>query len=443
MAAPPVSQFFNPFYTGHLPTAPVHVPESVHVGIPDGLESAPLVPQPTFTLPIAGQGTIAVSSDAKTLLELSVTTDLLGSPTLHLVVGVAEVLLYYENETGKHDIPYCVTKTNKETMEDCMLNVGVKTTYWLSLDANNGMLRYGKYYTSKAMTLIEAQLKFENSGGLMVWREPTKFSWLERVKTVEATQDQGESLVPIIHPLPVVIDRSPFVRPADQVTLLDLDSGTYTAPANLPEACQVLYGNVAGTKIVLADDDFPDFAEAIQYSCSTPGRWGYEKLAEKAGEFTSDPNGTYLRITLGYNLGDSPGIPYVLEIWPSMHYSPIHDHGDACAVIKVLHGSINCTWYTSLTKPIEIGRASLRKGNVTWIGDNNYQIHKLHNTTPTVCCTIQCYRYKNQDNVHFDGFRWIDDKGEPHKFPPNSDKAFHDFRDIIKQEWEDACRTKA
>lgn len=90
--------------------------------------------------------------------------------------------------------------------------------------------------------------------------------------------------------------------------------------------------------------------------------------------------------------GDSPGIPFVLEIWPGGHYSPIHDHGNACAVIKVLHGSINCTWYDSLRKPIEIGSANLRKGNVTWIGDNNYQIHRLHNPTPTVCCTIQCYR---------------------------------------------------
>jgi hypothetical protein len=38
---------------------------------------------------------------------------------------------------------------------------------------------------------------------------------------------------------------------------------------------------------------------------------------------------------LGYNLGDSPGVPYVLEIWPVGHYSPIQDHGDANAAIKV------------------------------------------------------------------------------------------------------------
>ena len=28
----------------------------------------------------------------------------------------------------------------------------------------------------------------------------------------------------------------------------------------------------------------------------------------------------------------------MLEIWPSGHHSPVHDHGNACAVIKVLYG---------------------------------------------------------------------------------------------------------
>jgi hypothetical protein len=110
-------------------------------------------------------------------------------------------------------------------------------------------------------------------------------------------------------------------------------------------------------------------------------------------------------------------------------------------VIKVLHGSINCTWYDSLKQePVKIGSAYLTKGDVTWIGDNNYQIHKLYNPTLTVCCTIQCYRYAEQDNVHYDGFNWVDDNGNVSKFLPNSDKAFLEFRAIMKQEWEEASK---
>jgi hypothetical protein len=53
-----------------------------------------------------------------------------------------------------------------------------------------------------------------------------------------------------------------------------------------------------------------------------------KKLEDKATEFGDDPHETYLRITLGHSLGKSPGIPYVLEIWPKSNYSPMHNHGN-------------------------------------------------------------------------------------------------------------------
>ena len=52
-----------------------------------------------------------------------------------------------------------------------------------------------------------------------------------------------------------------------------------------------------------------------------------------------------MRVTLGTHRGFSPGIPYVLEIWPGGCESPIHNHGNAYAVIKVLHGAIKVTIY--------------------------------------------------------------------------------------------------
>lgn len=193
------------------------------------------------------------------------------------------------------------------------------------------------------------------------------------------------------------MDLSPFVLSDEKISLLDLERGIYTTPANLPKACQTLYGNVAGPKILLDTPDFPEFSKAIERSVSTDGLLGYKLLKAKSGEFGHDDfKGTYLRITLGYNLGDSPGIPYVLEIWPKDHYSPIHDHGDANAVIKVLHGEIIATFFDSLTAPggpNMIGNpAKLQHDMITWIGPENYQVHQLHNTSQDVCCTIQCYR---------------------------------------------------
>lgn len=104
--------------------------------------------------------------------------------------------------------------------------------------------------------------------------------------------------------VPLVLDLSPFIVTTDQVTLEELENGFRTVPANLPAACQTLYENVAGKAIVLDNNDFPDFADAIQHSCETPGCWAYDQLQKKAkdAEF-GDPDIklTYLRITLGYN----------------------------------------------------------------------------------------------------------------------------------------------
>jgi hypothetical protein len=114
-------------------------------------------------------------------------------------------------------------------------------------------------------------------------------------------------------PLPIVVDLPPFIVPTDEITLELLEKGTVTTPANLPEACQVLYNNVSGKNICLDDKYFPEFTKAIQYSCETPGCFAYEKLKSKAGEFGDENlNETYLRITIGVNQA-RPSLP--LKQW--------------------------------------------------------------------------------------------------------------------------------
>ncbi|KAK5077324.1 hypothetical protein LTR64_005193 [Lithohypha guttulata] len=451
MASP--AQFFDPFFVAKpklgkfaksAPGRTAHLVKTEH-----GDTVQPITLQRTDELPIKGQGTIAVRSSAQNVLHFAIISDLAGGPSLHLEIGPRDILLFYEDAAGRNKIDYIDLKSRDASF----LNIAAETTYWLSVDSNNGWLRYGKHFTNKTMTLIEATLKHKDQEGVMVWNDVEKYRWLETVKTIEVTQDKGNILSPVVSPVPIVMDLPPFVRTSDQITLSDIENGFFTAPINLPDACQKLYGNIAGAKIVLNDDDFPNFSDAIQHSCITPGCWAFEKLQEKAnaGELGHDLAGTYLRITLGYNQGDSPGIPYVLEIWPASHHSPIHDHGDACAVIKVgvlqleavyadhaqvLHGAITCTWYESLETTAWIGQpATLSEGQITWISPEQYQIHKLQNDTATVCCTIRCYRYMKTDNVHYDGFNWRDDNGKSQKFVPNSDTTFTDFRNIMKAEW--------
>jgi len=209
---------------------------------------------------------------------------------------------------------------------------------------------------------------------------------------------------------------------------------------DLPAACQRLYANVAGPGINLTPADFPEFAEAIQYSIVTPGGLCNKKLAEK------DPLFGYLRVTLDSNMGDSPGQPYVLEIWPAGNGSPIHDHGSACAVIKVLHGQIRVSWFSALSPEINNpwGSTIANAGDVTFLTPDYYQIHQLFNPAPKIgggfCATIQCYRYPDDDLQHYEYFDYVED-GSIKQFLPDSDWGYLAFKQAIQQEWNQAMNS--
>lgn len=132
-------------------------------------------------------------------------------------------------------------------------------------------------------------------------------------------------------------------------------------------------------------------------------------------------------------------MPFVLEIWPSKHRSPIHDHGEAYAIIKVLHGKINASYFSTLGEErIKLEPShTFKKGEVTWIGPDNYQIHQLHNDFDRVCVTIQCYQYAKKDQAHDEYFDFIE-AGTNKKLPfyPKSDWEFVEFKRQIKEEWE-------
>ncbi|KAF7302580.1 hypothetical protein HMN09_00892500 [Mycena chlorophos] len=313
--------------------------------------------------------------------------------------------------------------------------------YWVSVDHKNGVLRFGRDYANLSMAMYEAQLKERVPPGVYHWIDE-KYAFIDQLTTVTVQQSGGSftaaPLQLVYQPLPVVQKLPPIIVPNDAVTLEQLATGSVTVPANLTPECQRLYANVAGLNIQLDTPDFPDFGLAIQHSVNTEGLLCEKLLKAKAGEFGKDS--TYLRITLGADLGNSPGSPYVLEIWPAMHASPIHNHGDAHAVIKVLYGEIKAYYFTSLYEAHPVGPpANLHKGDVTWLDPNNYQVHQLSNENRdgAICCTIQCYSYGAEDSRHYEDFDYVNDK--THKviehFEPNSDMSFLDFKLAIREEW--------
>ncbi|MEO0059780.1 MAG: hypothetical protein RLZZ312_1427, partial [Bacteroidota bacterium] len=129
--------------------------------------------------------------------------------------------------------------------------------------------------------------------------------------------------------------------------------------------------------------------------------------------------------------------PYVMEIWPPSHYSPIHNHAGANAIIRVLHGAISVKLFRFLDENEGYAVQTFSEGDITWISPDLNQIHQLKNLDGNVetCITIQCYMYDVEDETHYDYFDYLGDNEEIGHFDPDSDADFAEFKQIIQDEW--------
>lgn len=305
-------------------------------------------------------------------------------------------------------------------------------TYWFSLDSQNQAL-YAGIGEARMETYIYAY-KFPRNDKDFFEKNKT---FLESILTVriadKATAPFRLIRDPITRTVPLLI------KDTDELTMADIAGTTILPSASLSTMGQKLYRCISGRRFQLDDRDFPEFSKAIEYSIATPGCWCNTTLKNKATEFNKDkPNlaETYLRITLGQNNGESPGIPYVMEIWPAGHYSPVHNHGGSDAVIRVLHGSIQVSLFPFLSATEEpFAVTNFKEGDVTWISPTLNQIHQLKNVEKKTCVTIQCYMYEAEDITHYDYFDYIDDTGKIDPYEPDSDMDFVAFKALMKQEW--------
>ena len=233
------------------------------------------------------------------------------------------------------------------------------------------------------------------------------------------------------------------VKPTNELSMDDVASGQVLPKANLAIVAQKLYDCISGKQFVLNDPSFPQFSEAIEHSIRDPSGWCYQRLQQKASEFSKDkpnPLETYLRITLGNANGESPGVPYVMEIWPPGHYSPIHSHANAHAIIRVLHGIIHVSLYPFLCQDKEgvrpFTQADFTQDEITWISPTLTQTHKLLNQSDIeTCITIQCYCYGGKDRLHYDFFDYVDSEGVQQQYEPDSDMDFVEFKKLMKMEF--------
>lgn len=310
--------------------------------------------------------------------------------------------------------------------------------YWLSLDSHNFAVRFGIGEARLETQIlgytfpIHSDKKEEKEREVDIAAQKTATrAFLESIEGIDVREGGWISPMKLLRD-PIVQTVPLKVKSTDDLTMMDIATNEFLPKANLSAMGQKLYDNVSGKNFILDDADFPQFSKAIEYSIATNSCWCNEVLKKKPTEFG------YLRITLGQNSGESPGIPYVMEIWPPGNYSPVHHHAGANAIIRVLHGEITVKLFPFLNGSEEFAVKTFSEGEVTWISPELNQIHQLKNLDHNLktCITIQCYMYDIEDEIHYDYFNYINEKGDIEHFDPDSDADYAAFRTIIKKEWE-------
>jgi len=440
-------------------------------------------------LPLSGEGVVSVNIKRRTTFAIRI------RPALQLTCdnklqtdeeaeedGYVEVEISTREAILKAKRPCCEIELGPRTEPSGGLEEGKKVSYWFSFNRNDRVLKYGKGYIMEQTTLLKKSFPFpeteedpdpwefifrpdtakeivikdvEGIEVLAMLEDPKQCGTLLSLSQVDmrdrATQacrsicqvDQIklQSLVDVqkkvsFYPHPLTYNWSPLVLDSSKTTLDILSTKHYTMSASLPATCRELYENVGSPGVAL-DWPYsnPRLSDAINYSINTEGKILNKKLKEKVarGDFE------YLRVTMGSNRGSSPGIPYVLEIWPAKSESPIHNHGNAFAVIKVLYGAIkvtvyNKTWDDEETQE-ELMNFTAIQGDITWISPNWFQTHKLKNESDQLfCATIQCYKYGQEDELMWPYFDYLEGKTVK-EFLPDSDFEFKKLREELLQEY--------
>ena len=249
-------------------------------------------------LPIKGQGTVSIKPDVVEDALRFVFSTKEGST---LEVAISRTCFTIDCKTGGK-ITNLVTSEDKKLL---LTLPGVRQPYWVSIDTNNQRIRYGKGEMLRGLMLLEYQWDDKPDCPVKTFSKD-----LREVDILGTVKDHLR-----VMQIPVTLDPRPTVIPTSAITMEIIAGNSASVVNDLPPVCQRLYANVAGPGITLNSPDFPEFAQAIQYSIVTDGALCNTKLKQKEAEFG------YLRITLDTNMGDSPGQPYVLEILSLIHIS--------------------------------------------------------------------------------------------------------------------------
>jgi len=431
------------------PTSSVLPPAPVGSGAIGALSGAPETSQPhahAATLRMLGQGTVSVDVARFTTrpTEYSIVLDDgNGHAVFRITVRDRSASIALASDWDKQGNGRTHRPGASAAITPFITFQASSMSVWISVDRSNNRVSLGQGYMMKCNEVAWLQLEDRSKGARLPGTASAHTPvWEVQHVVFDSKVAFYDDREPRVNLMPVVVNVAPVVVGRDAITLENIAHSDCVPASELPDASQVLWGTVSGERIRVSDSD----AAAINYSLDTPGKTLYEIVdrKRKQSEF-GDPHMVYVRVTIGPPLGDSPGSPFVMEIWPVGCYSPVHNHGGTVAVIKVLHGSILSRWYNPLAdkdnpEPVSFAEQTFDAGGVTWLTPEMYQTHQLRNPrSDTACVTIQSYRYLGDDDVHYEYFDYVGPKGgELKHFTPDSDITYTELIERVRKEYAEA-----
>ncbi|CAF1202271.1 unnamed protein product [Rotaria sordida] len=387
----------------------------------------------TNTLSVPGQGVVEIMQLKSIPFELRLSNKKdANNPTAYsIILSIDANQVILRTSSGTSD-------SSTESLHTLQSDDGSWHTYWISFSKITLKAIYGIGEVRPFFTILNSDLKKDD------------LQQIKEIQYIHVKMNNNDRMLINLGHLrdklrfyigqdPVIEEPPLIVLPQEQYTLEHEINHSAVLVNNLQKPCRQLYHSIYNFK--LNTDDFPDFVDVIERSIRNPAGWCHTKLMEKANRF-GKPNFlvTYLRITAGRVEGHAPGHSYVIEMWPPGHGSPIHKHGNAYSIIRVLRGRILVKLYpqlilnTSLYKPIE---TIFEEGQVTWMLPKLNQIHQLQNIDVhgKTAITIQCYKYGREDREHYEYFDYIANDGKSiGHFDPKSDMDYNEFKVLMKQE---------
>ena len=323
-------------------------------------------------------------------------------------------------------------------------------SYWISIDRDSFVIKYGIGYLMKETTCATYELKESKntSSFLQQLFDPNKLLYVTVYMTAQ-DPPLSQSLIDAepafqFKNRPLASNFPPLVKDSSTATLLDLNKGWFTFSADLPAACQQMYQTMKGCDLECSGISNIQLSDAIRYSINTKGKFLNDIIERKKkdrGGFFKEGY-IHLRVALGNDMGNGHSIPYVMELWPSGNKNLVHNHGGACTVIKILFGQIKFRIYNKLTDPpgdkVEpLTSFDAKQGDFTWMDENWYQTHQMENTSDDFCATLLSYRYGSDDKMQWPGFDYIkgDNSDEMGVVYPGSDTDFTRMRDAVLEEY--------